>query len=131
MNMAVQAEQLTQRSEAYIKALPKENLPAETSVYPFSSRARGGERRNSDFDIWRDCTVDRKILPESRLVCSTYFQTQGQPILCYLNGAAMFGPNFLCSAQKSVPESRPHTQTDSPPKLNDYDTRQSSPLGPG
>ncbi len=51
-------------SQEFLKALFREKLPAECSVFLFGSRARGDAAWNSDFDFWIDAAVDRKILVE-------------------------------------------------------------------
>ena len=55
-------EQLTSRSEIYLRELMLANLPPRTPVFLFGSRARGDGRWNSDFDIWIDADVDSSTL---------------------------------------------------------------------
>jgi len=51
-------QQLLERSEAYLREMLKQNLPPNTPVYLFGSRARGDGRWNSDFDLWLDADID-------------------------------------------------------------------------
>jgi predicted nucleotidyltransferase len=55
-------QQLLERSEAYLRELLKANLPVQTPVYLFGSRARGDARWNSDFDLWIDANIDPAML---------------------------------------------------------------------
>lgn len=51
-------QQLLKHSEDHLRKLLKENLPPDTPVYLFGSRARGDARWNSDFDLWLDADID-------------------------------------------------------------------------
>jgi predicted nucleotidyltransferase len=43
--------QLYEKSEDFLKKLLKENLPADSRIFLFGSRAAGGHSRSSDIDI--------------------------------------------------------------------------------
>lgn len=61
-NPEMNRQQLIERSESYLRELLQANLPPETPVYLFGSRARGDERWNSDFDFWIDADIEPETL---------------------------------------------------------------------
>lgn len=57
-------EELAHQSEAYIRELLKARLPAKSQVFLYGSRARHDNRWNSDYDLWIDEDIPRRILVE-------------------------------------------------------------------
>jgi predicted nucleotidyltransferase len=57
-------QELTDRSEAYIRMLLKERIPSQTKVYLYGSRSRRDNRWNSDYDLWIDDEIPRKVIAE-------------------------------------------------------------------
>ncbi|VFN02680.1 MAG: hypothetical protein BECKG1743D_GA0114223_107642 [Candidatus Kentron sp. G] len=55
-------KQLAEQSERYLRNLLKANLPPQTPVHLFGSRARRDGRWNSDFDLWIDAELDNATL---------------------------------------------------------------------
>jgi predicted nucleotidyltransferase len=62
--MLMTRQELIDRSEAYIRRLLKEHIPAQAKVYLYGSRARHDHRWNSDYDIWIDADVSRRVISE-------------------------------------------------------------------
>jgi uncharacterized protein len=60
--MAMTRQELIDRSEAYIRRLLKERIPAQVRVYLYGSRARCDHRWNSDYDIWIDADIPRQVI---------------------------------------------------------------------
>ena len=54
--------ELTERSEERIRQALRHHLPPGTRVFLFGSRARGKARWNSDYDLWVDAEVSRRLL---------------------------------------------------------------------
>jgi predicted nucleotidyltransferase len=52
------------RSEAYIRLLLKERIPSQARVYLYGSRSRRDNRWNSDYDLWIDADISRKVIAE-------------------------------------------------------------------
>lgn len=57
-------QELINRSEAYIRLLLKEHIPSQARVYLYGSRARRDNRWNSDYDLWIDADMSRKLIAE-------------------------------------------------------------------
>ncbi len=57
-------QELINRSEAYIRLLLKEHIPAQARVYLYGSRSRRDNRWNSDYDLWIDADISRKAIAE-------------------------------------------------------------------
>jgi predicted nucleotidyltransferase len=57
-------QELIIQSEAYIRMLLKERLPSQTRVYLYGSRSRSDNRWNSDYDLWIDADISRKVIAE-------------------------------------------------------------------
>jgi predicted nucleotidyltransferase len=57
-------QELTRQSEAYISQLLAERLPTMDRVYLYGSRSRRDNRWNSDYDIWIDADISRKVIAE-------------------------------------------------------------------
>lgn len=57
-------QELINQSEAYIRLLLKENIPAQARVYLYGSRARHDNRWNSDYDLWIDGNISSKQIAE-------------------------------------------------------------------
>ena len=55
-------QQLIERSESFLRELLQNNLPPDTPVYLFGSRARNDAAWNSDFDIWIDANIDASTI---------------------------------------------------------------------
>ncbi len=57
-------QELINQSEAYIRLLLKERIPPQTRVYLYGSRSRRDNRWNSDYDLWIDADIPRKVIAE-------------------------------------------------------------------
>ena len=57
-------QELINQSEAYIRLLLKERIPSTVRIYLFGSRAHGDNRWNSDYDLWIDADISRKVIVE-------------------------------------------------------------------
>lgn len=57
-------QELINRSEAYIRLLLKERIPSQARVYLYGSRSRRDNRWNSDYDLWIDADISRKVIAE-------------------------------------------------------------------
>lgn len=57
-------QELINRSEAYIRLLLKEHIPSRARVYLYGSRSRRDNRWNSDYDLWIDADIPRKLIAE-------------------------------------------------------------------
>ena len=57
-------QELINRSEAYIRQLLKEHIPSQARVYLYGSRSRRDNRWNSDYDLWIDADISRRLIIE-------------------------------------------------------------------
>ena len=57
-------QELIDQSEAYIRHLLKERIPPQVRVYLYGSRTRHDNRWNSDYDLWIDADIPRKVIAE-------------------------------------------------------------------
>jgi predicted nucleotidyltransferase len=57
-------QELIDQSEAYIRLLLKERIPSHARVYLYGSRSRHDHRWNSDYDLWIDADISRKVIAE-------------------------------------------------------------------
>lgn len=57
-------QELINQSEAFIRRLLKERIPPQTRVYLYGSRSRRDNRWNSDYDLWIDADIPRKVIAE-------------------------------------------------------------------
>lgn len=57
-------QELINQSEAYIRLLLKERIPSQAKIYLYGSRSRRDNRWNSDYDLWIDADVPRKVIAE-------------------------------------------------------------------
>nr|VFJ70067.1 MAG: hypothetical protein BECKDK2373B_GA0170837_12653 [Candidatus Kentron sp. DK] len=55
-------QQLVEQSESYLRDLLRVNLPPQTPVHLFGSRARRDGAWNADFDIWIDAELGSATL---------------------------------------------------------------------
>jgi len=62
--MAMTRQELIDRSEAYIRLLLKERISPQARVYLYGSRSRRDNRWNSDYDLWIDADISRKVIAE-------------------------------------------------------------------
>lgn len=61
---SITREELKNQSEAYIRQLLKAYILPQTRVYLYGSRSRHDNRWNSDYDLWIDADIPRKVLAE-------------------------------------------------------------------
>ena len=57
-------QELINQSEAYIRLLIKERISSQARVYLYGSRSRRDNRWNSDYDLWIDADIPRKVIAE-------------------------------------------------------------------
>ena len=57
-------QELINQSEAYIRLLLKARIPPQARVYLYGSRSRRDNRWNSDYDLWIDADIPRKVIAE-------------------------------------------------------------------
>lgn len=57
-------QELINQSEAYIRGLLTEHIPSQARVYLYGSRSRHDNRWNSDYDLWIDADISRKVIAE-------------------------------------------------------------------
>lgn len=57
-------QELINQSEAYIRLMLKEHIPSQVRIYLYGSRAQGDHRWNSDYDLWIDADISRKVIAE-------------------------------------------------------------------
>ena len=57
-------QELINQSEAYIRRLLTEHIPSQARVYLYGSRSRHDNRWNSDYDLWIDADISRKVIAE-------------------------------------------------------------------
>lgn len=57
-------QELINQSEAYIRRFLKERIPPQARVYIYGSRSRRDNRWNSDYDLWIDADISRKVIAE-------------------------------------------------------------------
>ena len=57
-------QELINQSEAYIRRLLTEYIPSQARVYLYGSRSRHDNRWNSDYDLWIDADISRKVIAE-------------------------------------------------------------------
>ncbi|NOT13931.1 MAG: nucleotidyltransferase domain-containing protein [Methylococcaceae bacterium] len=57
-------QELIDQSEAYIRRLFNERIPPQVRIYLYGSRARHDNRWNSDYDLWIDADISRKVIAE-------------------------------------------------------------------
>lgn len=57
-------QELINQSEAYIRRLLAEHIPSQARVYLYGSRSRHDNRWNSDYDLWIDADISRKVIAE-------------------------------------------------------------------
>lgn len=55
-------QELIEKSEAYIRRRLKEHIPPQARVYLYGSRSRRDHRWNSDYDLWIDGDISRKVI---------------------------------------------------------------------
>lgn len=57
-------QELINQSEAYIRLRLKERIPSQARVYLYGSRSSRNNRWNSDYDLWIDADISRKVIAE-------------------------------------------------------------------
>lgn len=57
-------QELINQSEAYIRLLLKGFIPSQSRVYLYGSRSRRDNRWNSDYDLWIDADISRRVIAE-------------------------------------------------------------------
>lgn len=57
-------QELTRKSEAYIRQIFKTRLPLQARVYLYGSRSRRDNRWNSDYDLWIDADIPPNVIAE-------------------------------------------------------------------
>lgn len=57
-------QELINQSETYIRLLLKKFIPSQTRVYLYGSRSRRDNRWNSDYDLWIDADISRRVIAE-------------------------------------------------------------------
>jgi len=57
-------QELTNRSEAYIRQILKGHVPPEVRVFLYGSRARRDHRWNPDYDLWVDGDLSAATLSQ-------------------------------------------------------------------
>lgn len=57
-------QELINQSEAFIRLLLKKHIPPQARVYLYGSRSRRNNRWNSDYDLWIDADIPRKVIAE-------------------------------------------------------------------
>ena len=57
-------QELINQSEAYIRLRLKERIPSQARVYLYGSRSRRDNRWNSDYDLWIDADISRRVIAE-------------------------------------------------------------------
>ena len=57
-------QELINQSEAYIRLLLKERIPSQARVYLYGLRSRRDNRWISDYDLWIDADISRKVIVE-------------------------------------------------------------------
>ena len=57
-------QELIIKSEAYIRNLIKDHIPTQARVYLYGSRARNDNRWNSDYDLWIDADISRRVIAD-------------------------------------------------------------------
>ena len=57
-------QELIIKSEAYIRNLIKDHIPMQARVYLYGSRARNDNRWNSDYDLWIDADISRRVIAD-------------------------------------------------------------------
>jgi len=57
-------QELIDRSEAHIRLILKDHVPSQVRVYLYGSRAQSDNRWNSDYDLWIDADIPRKVIAE-------------------------------------------------------------------
>ena len=55
-------QELISQSEDYIRQLIKDRIPSQARVYLYGSRARRDNRWNSDYDLWIDAYISRRVI---------------------------------------------------------------------
>ena len=71
---ALTYQDLYKRSEDYLKELLKDNLPADSKVFLFGSRAKGDQSKSSDIDIGViSGKLNRKLIIKLKEIISESF----------------------------------------------------------
>ena len=61
---AMNRQELISQSEDYIRQLIKDRIPSQARVYLYGSRARQDNRWNSDYDLWIDADISRRVIAD-------------------------------------------------------------------